>query len=274
MISDKKGIVLFAIAYNEEHYIHEWLNYHLSIGIDKIIVLCNGGFDFDNSKYDNRVEKVLIEQKLYETCNQNTFLNKYLTKAQDFWSYKYFIHIDIDEYIVLRGKYFGKTLEEALDEINVQYLMIRWKYFGDNGHIRVKDNNYSVIDRFTKSEDGFVARSGKSILRLTSYIDDYFSNPHYMNLAHYRMESGGVMMGGFPMFYEKDEDVNLYLAHYASKTIEEYLHRQPHQDNGQPEILPLLYRLHERFKSGVNANDKVNLDVIRCRDYYTSINMV
>lgn len=268
MNCERKGIVLFAIAYNEGNYIHEWLNYHLGLGIDKIIVLCNGGFDFDSSMYDDRVEKKYFDGKMYVTSVQNTFLNKYLDKAQNLWNYRYFIHIDIDEYIVLRGKYFGKTLEQTLDEINIPILMIRWKYFGDNFNLVNTSNTYSVIDRFIRSEDGFYARSGKSILRLDEYIDDYFSNPHYLNMSDYRMESGGAMSGGFPWFYEKDEDVNLYLAHYASKTLDEYLKREPHLDNSQTEIIPTLYRLYERFKKGVNANDIVNLDVMKCREYY------
>lgn len=268
MNCERKGIVLFAIAYNEGNYIHEWLNYHLGLGIDKIIVLCNGGFDFDSSMYDDRVEKVLFEEKMYITTIQNVFLNKYFEYAQDLWNYRYFIHIDIDEFIVLRGKYFGKTLEQALDEINIPILMIRWKYFGDNFCLTDTSTSHSVIDRFTRSSEGLKSNSGKSILRLDEYIKDYFSNPHFLNMYNYEMESGTIVSGGHPMIDEKDEDVNLYLAHFASKTLFEYLNRQPHLDKGQHGILDTTTRIIERFKIGVNANDIENLDVMKCRDYY------
>lgn len=137
-------IALVCIAKNEDHYIDEWIEYHLKLGYDRVFVYQND-WKMHDSKYEKseNVVWLTINGKQQQFNAYNNFLQIYSNQF-DWVSY-----FDVDEFLVLRKH---TSIKEFLEPFRkCCAVSINWKIFGSNGHLDVKDNNYSVINRFTKS---------------------------------------------------------------------------------------------------------------------------
>jgi hypothetical protein len=185
-------IACVCIAKNEDNYIQEWVEYHVKLGFDNIILYQNNWrtkfnhpnlikIEFDDDAGDRQV-------KCY-----NKFIWDYKSK------YKYAAFFDIDEFLVLKKHQCIKDFIEDYKEHSAFYF--KWFYFGNNGHTKVEKNNYNVLQRFTKRGTNHDL-IGKSIVKIDNTPP---MKVHTPNCAYLEIETNIAQ-----------------LNHYYSKTKEEF----------------------------------------------------
>jgi hypothetical protein len=154
----KLKIACVCIAKNEDNYIQEWVEYHLKLGFDDIVLYQNNWrtkfehpnlikINFDYSGGDRQV-------KCY-----NQFIWDYKSH------YEYVAFFDVDEFLVLRNH---KNIKDFMKDYKEHpAVCFKWFYFGNNGHTKIENNNYSVLQRFTKRGSKPDA-IGKSIVNINT----------------------------------------------------------------------------------------------------------
>ena len=135
-------VAIIAIAKDEDKYIAEWLDYHLSLGFDTIIIADNDD-ELALSGYSS--DRVIIEdytkvEGVQPLAYSNLF-NKYRR------SYDWIVFFDIDEFLVIED---GRDVKTFLDYYpkEVDVVRLNCKHFTDNDELDVIDGNYNVFDRF------------------------------------------------------------------------------------------------------------------------------
>lgn len=131
-------VALVCIAKDEDKYIHEWMEYNLYLGFDKIFIYKNDwSFDIESPF----VETIAINGRGKQEYVYNHFLKSYKDE------YDWVAFFDVDEFLVLKKHTDIKTFLEDYDEFNG--VGINWYLFGDNNQPKPTDD-YSVLKRFTK----------------------------------------------------------------------------------------------------------------------------
>jgi len=214
-----------AIARNENKYIKEWANYHLTLGVDSILICDNNLLDGERVSdvlNDDRIEiielylgKDWVQPRAYTYC-----FKEYREK------YDWMIFMDIDEFIVLDPKY--QTIKDFLSDplfSDVDIIRLHWKLF--SGGIELEANgNYSVLSRFKDQYPNELEKYGKSIIRgdinFTGgwvYGHGYFNNPDLkaVNSIGQPAQNHWSTINKTPV-YE-----NAWINHYPTKTIGEFI---------------------------------------------------
>ncbi len=212
---------------NENDYFHEWIEYHLMMGVDHFYLYDqDGGLDamevlrpyeraglvtrhpwthFDGTKHD-RTTRFWERDKshiAYAHCAKN-----YRNESQ--WIQK----LDIDEFLVLNKD--GGDLKDWIKTLDVEkvrgYRVYRYN-FGNNGHLKKPDG--LVIENYTMRESAY-----------SDYKDagngDFFSSNRYHYNSHrwgYRIFSGGKVL-------TDPNEIGIHINHYYTKSHEEYKKRQ------------------------------------------------
>jgi hypothetical protein len=200
---NKKKSALVCIAKNEDHYIKEWIEYHTKLGFDKIFIYQN---DWRCNLEHPNITKYELDGYGKQTEAYNFFIRDHHTE------YEWAAFFDVDEFLVLKKH---QRINDFLEEYK-QYpaLGIGWYFFGTNGHEVVKDNNYSVIDRFTKRRN-ILDKFFKSIIKLDKEV---VMDVHSRHGSTYFTNGKEVMTGR-----EEDCDAEVaQLNHYFVKTIDEF----------------------------------------------------
>jgi hypothetical protein len=186
-------IACVCIAKNEDNYIQEWVEYHIKLGFDNIFIYQNNWrtkfchpnltkIEFDEDRGDRQV------------YGYNKFIWDYKSE------YQYAAFFDVDEFLVLKNH---KNIKDFLKDYEEHAaLSFRWFYFGDNGLEKVENNNYGVLQRFTKrgSNPDII---GKSIVRIDKNTPRM--QVHRPDCSYLEVETDAAQ-----------------LNHYYSKTREEF----------------------------------------------------
>lgn len=251
-------IALVCIAKDEDNYIKEWIDYHHKIGFDDIYIYEN---DWEcKIDFPNFVHKIPFPGKVQQNNSYNHFLYNYSHL------YDWCMMIDVDEYFVPYGyKNVGECLSNYSDYLGVGF---NWKLFGSNGYDKVENNNYSVIQRFTKSQIGYnqhiKTTLNLSLLRTILNINQLiFVCPHCVNIGlNYNTiinaQKSSYVYGPF----NKINDDNLkipYIAHFITKSKEEFYERRSkcRADTETPrDDIEGFWKEH-------NLNETENLDVLK-----------
>ena len=134
---------LCCIAKNEQPYLQEWIDYHLLVGFDKIIV------------YDNE-----DEPSLQSFASSKVHIKHFPGQTMQFEAYKdcistqqeadYIAFFDVDEFLVLHRHNSVQDFIQSMVQKSPQIAAIgvNWKMFGNNGHEQYV--NAPVLDRFTR----------------------------------------------------------------------------------------------------------------------------
>jgi len=200
-------VALVCIAKNETNYIEEWVTYHLKLGFDKIFIYENNWVcDYENEQ----IVKIKFNGNQKQLESYKNFKTKYRLE------YDWAAFFDVDEFLVLKKH---KNIKEFLiDYDKYDSVGINWVLFGDNGFNGVFNNNYSVLNRFTKRQN-VVNPHIKTIAKLNN--DSYFLNPHCLNTkwvdTNFNLNLGFSNLNG-PL------DV-AQINHYFTKTKEEFLEK-------------------------------------------------
>lgn len=224
-------VIIVMICKNESRYLREFVDYHLGIGFDRIVIADNN--DVDGERYDDlladyiRDGKVRIFDLRGKQGMQKIFYN---TLAEYGVKYKWAAFIDTDEFITFSKvgkKIFGNNIKNFLNSRDyVSAYKLNWRIYGDNGHILYEDK--PVLERFPEPLDVNVKfhydfpenYHVKSILRSDVKVN-FTNNPHGINdYMGYYTPFGYPVHGG--AFNEDMEYDILYVRHYYTKSLQEW----------------------------------------------------
>lgn len=223
--------IIALIAKKEYPYIKEFVEYHLNLGFNKIIIADNNNID-DTENYNTLLSyyinnnKVIIENYRGEYAPQLSFYNSIQFKYQYDWC----AFIDTDEYITLTDNY--SNINELLTTIPTQFngIKLNWQIYGANGNIYHKEG--TLIDRFPipmpidfKYNYPFPENYHvKSIIKGNCGYN-FYSNPHtaaYINYCTPNDKLDFIPSDNMP-FNSNINYQNIYIRHYYTKSLEEWI---------------------------------------------------
>lgn len=196
-------VALVCVAKDEDNYIKEWVDYHIKLGFDHVFI-------FEND-WNCELDSDYITKQSY--TGRGRQVEMYNSFIQNNSEYDWAAFLDIDEFLVLKKH---KNVKDfILDYSEHNSIGVNWCLFGDNNLNSVENNNFSVIQRFTKKQKNFDSHI-KSIIKLSKNIG--FSNPHHPNTkwvdTNFKINEGPFNVNG-------SIDV-AQINHYFCKTIEEF----------------------------------------------------
>ena len=213
----------------ENNYVNEVIDYYKKIGVDKFILGDNN--DKDSERLADVLKKEIDEglvdildftgRKKHQT---DFFKDSYeLYKDKCRWMSFY----DFDEFLELKEGNKSTTVQKYFTEEkfgNCDVILINWVVFSDND-LLLYDNRL-VTERFTKplfnsSVNIFVKSIIKGNIRFNPWDTDQTSHRpnHHMKTCLYN----GQKAKTFNDVLKPPRVDSIYLKHYVTKTVEEYI---------------------------------------------------
>jgi len=218
-----------AIAKNEQQYIKEFVQHHLKLGFDKIIIYDNNqpnGEHYDellaSEISSNKVEIVDVRGK---SGYQNKSYQESYTKYKNETGWMFFI--DIDEFICIEHEsdIHNFLSRECFTTFNQIYF--NWLTMSDND--LVHNDNRPLVTRFTQPIDNGTEPHGctmnrhvKCAVRLGCVPNINISSPHYAGNVFPSCDPCGNPLQNGPFNYSPDYS-EAYIKHFHYKTIEEFI---------------------------------------------------
>lgn len=218
--------VIVCIAKLESNYIVEFVNYHLKLGFNYIFLYDNEDKPTYESILENYKDNVIVTHlpgKNYEGGAQYESLRHFVTNYMKLSIITHVIHIDIDEFIVLKKHknikdFVSEYIKTPDNNIRCGGIGINWRFFGSNGH----SNNWNIPNtiRFTMCErkinPHIKTLFNKEVFK--KYLDCHSIE---VNNKNYPIKStnGDVVIG--PVNNSPTNDV-IQLNHYKCKTLPEF----------------------------------------------------
>lgn len=210
-----------AIIKNEQLFLKEWIDWHLSIGFDEIY-LCE---DIDSishkditDQYTNvRLLQYNDDMSQYETGHgsfrQYAFYSYFVNKFKDKLDWCAFI--DIDEFIHIEGNKNIKELLSDYDEFDALY--VYWKFYNANNHIKrpigLIQDNYAEEAEIDYFDNGWRYKSitnfNKSSIKMIS-VHNVATN----GVNSFKMKTNRIKT------YHK-----IWINHYFTKSWEDWCER-------------------------------------------------
>jgi glycosyltransferase involved in cell wall biosynthesis len=241
-----------AIARNEEDYLLEWITYHLNLGFDHIF-LCDNNDPGDDSTFrlctgQPWEKQITIIDYRGRIAAQLTAYNECYTAIRKDFDWVAFI--DVDEFITFGTECPYRNINQYLGNIKeFNVIFINWMYYGDNE--KVHQEKEDVITRFPLPiPDCDENKHIKSIIKTSADIK-FVRNPH--------CPDGQVQICDdcqYPISqsepFKQPSFKNLYIRHYGTKTIEEFIKnkmlRGAADQNNNPYKIDLFYRINKHTK--------------------------
>lgn len=223
--------IVCCICKNEKKYIEEFIEYHLQLGFDKIIIGDNN--DIDGERYDeqlkdyidyNEVEIVDLRGKV---AIQKQFYNDIIRN----YKYEWCAFIDCDEFITFSEKSKFNNIKDFLNSRkNVYAYALNWIVYGDNE--RVYAGKGDVVERFKqplpldiKINYNFPQNYHIKTILNSAVRNFYFDiTPHNVNFNGY-FSPNGTKIETSPFNPNMDFDV-VYVRHYYTKSLEEWVNKK------------------------------------------------
>ena len=139
-------VCLLAIAKNEDNYIQEWIDYHLSWNFDDIFIIQDNwkAPKQTNSKV-HLIDGDIPENESVDTVKQRTYYSDFIKKHNK--DYDWIAIFDIDEFFWAKDCY---DIHDFLnDKDNLPSIGINWRMFGDSNI--AERNYYNLINCFKRS---------------------------------------------------------------------------------------------------------------------------
>lgn len=228
-------VLLCCILKMENNYLEEWVRHYINLGVDKIVIYDNNDIDgpYAENIEDIKYVKEQINNKIIdvykipnETCVQLKYYNECYKKYSD---YDWLLFLDIDEYLMLEN--YTNIKDFLLLDKFKKYKMIHlnWKTFTDNEKIRVENNNYSLVSRFTtpckdiQQLNPKVDAEIKSIVRGGIPNLEFTKNPHTLDsIKIFCCDAEGNTTNNEEQKTKNIIHTEAWINHYICKTIEEY----------------------------------------------------
>lgn len=232
---------LVCIAKNEDNYIEEWIDYHTKLEFDHIFVYAN---DWEYSSNNSNVTVININGRIQQTNAYNHF------KKNLSGNFNWAAFFDVDEFLVLNKH---NNLKEFLsDYSDCNAIGINWAIFGNNGHEKVEDEEYSVLKRFTKRSDESFGpnRHIKSIVRLPC---NHFQDVHDIHGTWFNLNKEPRTSA-----YNQPVDWSIaQLNHYFTKSTGEFIAKC---NRGRADYA--VNRKYEEYLDYLNANQIEDLKLV------------
>lgn len=222
------NISIIAIAKNENLYINEWINHHLSLGFDKIIVADNNNSNSEKISDVVNNPNVIIENYHDVIGVQPIAYTELFLKYKE--QFDWIAFIDIDEFIFLDEKY-NNNIKNFLslspfNEANI--IKLCWKIYTTNTELNVKNNNYNVIDRFKDIHISGEENFAKSIINTSiEWHNGHISGHGYYRISENVLTSDGNLCDYNHIMINKPKGKPIYdnawINHYPTKTIGEFI---------------------------------------------------
>lgn len=216
----KNKVCICAILKDEYFYLKEWIDWHLSLGIEHIYLY----EDYNSishapivSEYDN--VHLYYVKDILESYYKDTILDKHNAWKQ-YYIYEYFYNsyrnkyewimfIDIDEFLILKDVKLFDLLDTYNDECAI---LLKWVMFGANGHITKPVG--SIMKNYTK----IVPKTFQLNHDCKSIVNCKLN----LNLNWYRF-CHSILGGIYPK--SKQGVITAYINHYFTKSWEEWKYR-------------------------------------------------
>jgi hypothetical protein len=248
----KYNLAIMTIFKNEQDYMEEWLNHHISQGFEQIYLYCNDPnihlyTYLSNPKYTKYIRLIdwvdkknngsqTIQRQAYTHCVKN-----YSSECQ------FLLMLDLDEFIIPIKSY--SKVSDYIEELKPQWDQIKafkiQRYdFGSNGHKSKPPG--SILSNYTFHEK--ICSSYKTLAN-TDYINKKLDFYGVHDYNFYPNKQGkifndyfGYHETGFPNSCKSNtiNEIPLVINHYYTKSYKEYLTRcEMWKDGG---INPIGYR--------------------------------
>lgn len=251
------GVAICAIAKMENAYIREWVEHNKKLGFDRIYLYDNN--DINGERFDDVIKEYImsgyvkiinirgcvVTSKESELCGQQEIA--YMNCYNRFGRYhKWIAFIDIDEFVMMDDKFKNiKTFCNQRKFSKYAQIKLNWKCYGDNGLVYYED--IPVVERFTiPAPVDFIMHGGmpenrhvkcfvKTNKELTR-IPVHFAI--FKNDCDKTCDALGKEIDGPSPFNSDIVHECVWINHYNTKTIEEYLIRRTlrNRSTGEPEI--------------------------------------
>jgi len=254
---------ILTVIKDEHLYLDEFIQYHLNLGIDYIII----AEDIDSKSHKNITDKYnnvtlynildffkedktkeekIINRKKYKISNQESYLYHGLIYVKNHYNFDWCFVIDIDEFITIDNKY--KNINEVLSLYeNYDAVILQWQNYGANGLIYTPDYNqkgiietYTKCCNFTKIDKPAWFRNVKSVHHLNKYTKDSYNSGHVPNLKTNWCRTN-FSKDIKNLIYD-----NMYIRHYITKSWEEYVNKI--------KIRGLFNRIHRNYEDFFDLN--------------------
>lgn len=221
---------IIAIAKNENLYIREWVEWHKSIGFDRIYIGDNNETDgervadaigdYIESGYVRKTDLFGLEcyQIPYHTMEISTISGEYDWVA----------FVDIDEFIRLDG---FRTIGEFLSQYKFnecREVLLYWRTYTDGGMLDAEDGNYSVT-RFTEWKDREEVE-GKPLLNMSVFKGMAGVSGMKKQHGYDKRDPSCLNAEGVPLYDGSVQRPAVYsgawIDHYATKTCGEYIRQK------------------------------------------------
>ena len=220
---------------DEIEYLEDFIKYHLDIGINEIHIFEDYG-SVSHKEICDKYDKVylksildifpeeqqseIIQMKIDKVPSQTLYINqilKYLhpTHNDDWWVFL----TDIDEYI---------TATEPLEAILSRFedrdsVLVYWQNFGPTGHIYKPIYDKPIYEIYTE-KCGYELYSDLKGWKITKFCVNMHkwkpTQKYFIHCANVNFIKADGTFKRTEIVYEP-----LYLRHYITKSVEEYLHK-------------------------------------------------
>lgn len=252
---NEKPYIVCCICKNELKYIKEFVEYHLDLGFDKIIIGDNN--DVDGETYDE-VLADNIEWGEVEIINlrgmvayQMPFYNQIIHT----YDYEWCAFIDCDEFLTFNENSGFDNIKDFLNSNpNIKAYAVNWMVYGDNERVYAGEGD--VVDRFKKPmpfnfkfhynipENYHI----KSILHKDVQAN-FKTCPHNVHeYLEYYSPNGTALHKTSPFNENMDYDV-LYIRHFYTKSLEEWVNKKMKNKHADclPSAIAVYYPIDDFF---------------------------
>lgn len=266
----KSRIAICCIAKYENLYIREWVEYHKSIGVDRIYI-------YDNNEPDGeRLEDVIGDYIKDQFCIIVDFrgkvasqLDAYSDMYQKYGTYYDWIaFIDCDEFLTIGDNYTPKNLKSVLNSSvyqNFHMIHINWMCYGDCGALDYEDGN--IQERFPEpikpldfcSYYDFPENNHVKTIMRGNLSNVNFVSPHFMIVPYCRCCNAKGENIQMDSAFTQFDFSNIYIRHYQTKTIGEWVKikmKRGYADQPYEDAIKKL-QLGSFFAKNIRTHEKV-----------------
>lgn len=213
-------VALCAIGRLENDYAREWVEHHISIGFDKIIIADNNHcgeehFEYVLQDYIDKKKVTILNYRDMESAQRKAYNEMYDRYSNH---YDWIAFFDFDEFLCVSDGL--KNVKELLQRHSekADCVMIPWMMMTDSGLVR-KDSR-PLMERFTEHLEEYGL--GKGIIRGGIYGLRYTKSVH---VPYYPSLRCCTPTGEETRQHrrQKSDYSVAYLKHFSTKTIEEWL---------------------------------------------------
>lgn len=229
-------ILLCCIGRLENQYIREYVEYYKDLGVTNICIYDN---NYDGEEYFEDVIGDYVNSGfvIIKNCrNRKAYqMQAYMNCYKEYGKmYDWIMFFDCDEFLTFANPEI-KNLEQALSDPrfdNFNMIHVNWMIYTDGEQLY--NNTAPVLKRFTVPKEPFDLLAfnkewtlndfAKSIIRGNLDYLPLFLNAHTPSNVKPCCDSIGKTVDGTSRMCKYDFS-NMYLRHFRSKTIEEFLNK-------------------------------------------------